>query len=63
MMNEEQLFSQICERCENHANNMNCEDMDTCPAYNLYLMAKKKRKVSYKQSDWGTPPTPRPEMI
>lgn len=62
-MNEEQLFSQICERCENHAKNMNCEDMDTCPAYKLYLLAKKKRKVVYKQSDWGTPPTPRAEMI
>ena len=46
-MNEEQLFSQICERCENHAKNMNCEDVNTCPAYKLYLLAKKKRKVVY----------------
>lgn len=52
-MNEEQLFNQICERCENHAKNMNCEDMETCPAYKLYLVAKKKRKVVYKQSDCG----------
>lgn len=42
-MNEEKLFNQICERCENHAKNMVCEDMNTCPAYNLYLIAKSKR--------------------
>ena len=62
-LNEEQLFNQICEKCENHAKDMNCEDMETCPAYKLYLVSKKKRKASYKQSDWGIPPTPRPEMI
>lgn len=44
-MNEEKLFNQICERCENHAKNMVCEDMNTCPAYNLYLIAKSKRTV------------------
>lgn len=62
-MNEERLFKHICERCENHATNMNCEDMMTCPAYKLYLIAKDKRKVVYKQDGWQTPPTPRPEMI
>lgn len=63
MMNEENLFKQICERCENHAKNMSCEDMNTCPAYNLYLVAKRKNKVIYKRDDWQTPPTPRAEMI
>ena len=62
-MDEEQLFCQICERCENHAKNMNCEDMDTCPAYKLFLIAKRKNKVIYKRDDWQTPPTPRAEMI
>lgn len=62
-MNEETLFKQICERCENHAKNMVCEDMNTCPAYNLYLVAKRKNKVIYKRDDWQTPPTPKAEMI
>lgn len=62
MMNEENLFKQICERCENHAKNMVCEDMNTCPAYNLYLVAKKKNKVVYKKDGWQTPPTPKAEM-
>lgn len=62
-MNEENLFKQICERCENHAENMTCEDMNTCPAYNLYLIAKSKRKVIYKRDVWQTPPTPKVEMI
>lgn len=62
-MNEEQLFKQICERCENHAKNMSCEDMNTCPAYMLYLVAKSKRKVVYKRDSWQTPPIPKAEML
>lgn len=63
MKKEEKLFKQICEQCENHSYNMSCEDMSTCPAYQLYLIARDKRKVVYKQNEWQTPPTPRPEMI
>jgi hypothetical protein len=63
MKEEEKLFRQICERCENHATNMYCEDMSTCPAYQLYLIARDKRKVVYKQNDWQTPPEPIPGII
>lgn len=62
-MNAETLFKQICERCENHAKNMSCEDMIGCPAYALYCIAKSKKKVVYRQNEWQEPPTPRPEMI
>lgn len=62
-MNEELLFKQICERCENHAKNMNCEDMDSCPAYKLYLVARSRRKVVFAQNDWQIPPVPKAEMI
>lgn len=60
---EEKYFKEICERCENHAKNMSCEDMTGCPAYKLYLMAKSKRKVVNKKDCWQRPPLPRPEMI
>lgn len=60
---EEKYFRDICERCENHAKNMSCEDMMTCPAYKLYLIAKDKKKVVYQNNGWQTTPTPRPEMI
>ena len=62
-MNEEILFKQICDRCENHAMNMSCEDMMTCPAYKLYCLAKDKRKVVYKRDVWQEPPTPKAEML
>ena len=42
---------------------MVCEDMNTCPAYKLYIVAKRKNKVIYKRDDWQTPPTPKAEMI
>lgn len=57
------LLKSACERCENYAENMVCEDMNTCAVYNLYLIAKSKTKVVYKRDYWQTPPTPRPEMI
>lgn len=62
-MNEENLFKQICERCEKHAKNMSREDMNTCPAYKLYLVSKSKREIIYKSNDWQTPPTPKSEII
>lgn len=60
---EEKYFKEICERCENHAKNMSCEDMIGCPAYKLYCIARSKRKVVYKSDGWQTPPTPKAEMI
>lgn len=60
---EEKYFNEICERCENHAKNMSCEDMMECPAYKLYCIAKSKKKVVYRQDEWQTPPPPRSEMI
>ena len=60
---EEKYFNEICERCENHAKNMSCEDMMECPAYKLYCIAKSKKKVVYRQGEWQTPPPPMPEMI
>lgn len=62
-MDAEKQFEEICLRCENHAVNLNCEDMEDCPAYKLYLIAKSKRKVIYKKDVWSTPPPPRSEMI
>ena len=60
---EEKYFNEICERCDNHAKNMSCEDMMECPAYKLYCIAKSKKKVVYRQDEWQTPPPPRSEMI
>lgn len=62
-MPPEKLFKQICLRCENHAKNFVCEDMMTCPAHELYIIASDKIKTIYKKDDWATPPTPRQEMI
>lgn len=57
---EEHYFKKICERCENHAVNMSCEDKMMCPAYGLYCLATsdKKRKVNIKYEDWKEPPQP-----
>lgn len=60
---EEKYFNEICERCENHAKNMSCEDMMVCPAYKLYCIAKSKKKVVYRQDEWQTPPPPSSEII
>lgn len=57
---EDKYFKEICERCENHANNFNCEDMLTCPAYKLYVIAKGKTKTVYKKrGSWEEDTTPR----
>lgn len=63
MEKTEKLFKDACLRCESHAKNMSCEDMNNCPVYGLYLIAKGKKKTVYKQDVWSEPPTPRPEMI
>lgn len=60
---QEKLFREICDRCENHAKNMSCEDMITCPAYKLYCIANSKKKVVYKKDVWKEPALPRAEMI
>ena len=53
-MKAEKLFDAICERCESYAKGENCEDRDTCPAYQLYCMANKKRNS--KETSWDTTP-------
>ena len=53
MTKEEKLLKEVCERCESYAVNFDCEDMDKCPAYKLYEIAKSKRKTSRKtESSW-----------
>lgn len=60
----EKYMREICNRCENHAKNFSCEDLQTCPAYKLYCLAERKEKtVVVNRGNWDTPPTPRPEMI
>lgn len=59
----ERYFQEICNRCENHAKDCACEDLQTCPAYKLYCLAREKKKVIIKHEEWQIPPTPRPEMI
>ena len=44
MTREEQLFNDICERCESFAIGMACEDKNHCPAYQLYCIAKKNEQ-------------------
>ena len=50
MTREEQLFNDICERCESFAIGMDCEDKKQCPAYQLYCIAKKKQTTT--KSSW-----------
>ena len=50
MTREEQIFNDICERCESSAIGIACEDKDNCPAYQLYCIAKKKRTTA--KSSW-----------
>lgn len=50
MTRETKLFNEICERCENFAIGTTCEDIDTCPAYKLYCIAKKKQNK--RESSW-----------
>lgn len=58
------LFKEACLRCENHAENMTCEDKMSCQVYGLYVEAKKKTKVKIVDSkEWETPPTPINEII
>lgn len=60
----EYLFKKACERCEEHATNINCECMLQCPVYGLYVEAKKKKKeVIYKLNNWDVPPPPKPDII
>ena len=58
LSNSEKYFKEICLRCENHAKNMTCEDMQTCPVYKLYLIAKSKEKIVYKNNNWNVPQPP-----
>ena len=53
----------ICDRCENHAKNMSCEDLQTCPAWKLYCIACSKEKIVIKKDLWTVPPPPSAEMI
>lgn len=59
----EKYMREICDRCENHAKNFSCEDLQTCSAYKLYCLAERKEKVVVNRDGWDIPPTPRPEMI
>lgn len=46
------LLNEICERCENYAVDTNCEDINVCPAYKLYNLAKTKNTRKHTDS-WG----------
>lgn len=56
-------MQEICDRCENHAKNFSCEDLQTCPAWKLYCIAIGKEKVIIKRDVWSVPPPPPAEMI
>lgn len=49
-MNKENLLKEACNRCENYAKGLDCEDKDSCPVYKLYLMVKESN------DNWDTTP-------
>ena len=53
MTKEERLFKECCERCESNATGFDCEDKLTCPVYELYEIAKGKKKVVNISNSWG----------
>ena len=58
MTKEDRLLAQACERCEEWGKSFVCECRDSCPVYNLYLVARSKREVKYFKDVWSTPPPP-----
>ena len=64
-----ELLKQACERCEKHSVETPCKMQQSCPVYNLYLAATKRKKSTSRCDDVTTYQGhgdfyyPKPEMI